>query len=145
MQEWRSGQVSIVADFDFTVSFLLSFSISHLYHSFFASPYHIRPFQIQFLVTRGPESVGFVAIDDFEMFTETDALPCPFQPKEANPRPETTTASSGVRSCDFEDGLCGWEIQPPQATFTWSRTSIPELEERGELHPDRLPDGGTDG
>ena len=103
------------------------------------------PFQIQFLVTRGPESVGFVAIDDFEMFTETDALPCPFQPVEANPRPETTTASSGVRSCDFEEGLCGWEIRPPQATFTWSRTSIPELEERGELHPDRLPDGGTDG
>ena len=143
MQEWRSGQVSIVADFDFTVSFLLSFLISYLYHSF--SPYHIRPFQIQFLVTRGPESVGFVAIDDFEMFTETDALPCPFQPAEANPRPETTTASSGVRSCDFEEGLCGWEIKPPQAMFTWSRTSIPELEERGELHPDRLPDGGTDG
>ena len=98
-------------------------------------------------MTRGPESVGFVAIDDFEIFTETDtdALPCPFQPAEANPRPETTTASSGVRSCDFEEGLCGWEIQPPQATFTWSRTSIPELEEREELHPDRLPDGGTDG
>ena len=109
-------------------------------------------FQIQFFATRGPKSVGFVAIDDFEIFTEEDAARCPYQPPEANPNPtptpETTTtteSSSGVKSCDFEENLCGWEIQPPEATFSWRKTSIAELEANGELHPEHTLDGGTDG
>ena len=105
-------------------------------------------FQIQFLTTRGPKSVGFVAIDDFELFTEEDAARCSYRPPEANPKPETTTtleSSSGLTSCDFEENLCGWEIQPPEATFSWRRTSIAELEANGDLHPEHTLDGDTDG
>ena len=106
-------------------------------------------FQIQFLATRGPKSIGFVAIDDFEIFTEEDAARCPHEPPEANPnpKPETTTekSNSGVKSCDFEENLCGWEIQPPEATFSWKRTTIAELESMGDLHPEHTLDGSTDG
>ena len=141
VQEWRSGQVSIVADFNFTVIYfslvkrLLQFNTSVL-------------FQIQFLATRGPKSVGFVAIDDFEIFTEEDGVRCPYEPPEADPKPETTTtleSSSGVKSCDFEENLCGWEIQPPEATFSWKRTTIAELESMGYQHPEHTLDGGSDG
>ena len=142
MQEWRSGQVSIVADFNFTVIYFFS----HTKHFSNASV----SFQIRFLATRGSKSVGFTAIDDFEIFTEEDpdADWCQYEPAEANPKPETTTtleSSSGVKSCDFEENLCGWEIQPPEAVFTWRRTSIAELEAMGDLHPEHTLDGGTDG
>ena len=99
-------------------------------------------------MTRGPKSVGFVAIDDFEIIAEVDAPQCSYKPPEANPKPETTTtleSSSGVKSCDFEENLCSWEIQPPEATFSWRRTSIAELEANGDLHPEHTLDGGTDG
>ena len=143
VQEWRSGQVSIVADFNFTVIYFFSSLVKTvLQHNTSVL------FQIQFLATRGPESAGFVAIDDFEIFTEEDAALCPFEPPEADPKPETTTtseSSSGVKSCDFEENLCGWEIQPPEATFSWRRTSIAELEANGDLHPEHTLDGGTDG
>ena len=105
-------------------------------------------FQIQFLATRGPKSVGFVAIDDFEIFTEEEGGGCPYEPPEADPNSDTTTtseSSSGVKSCDFEENLCGWEIQPPEATFSWKRTSIAELESMGYQHPEHSLDGGTDG
>ena len=136
VEEWRSGQVPIVTSQDFTVSAAKTYINLHLWK-----------LQVQFLALRGLKDTGFVAIDDFEIFTEEEAEQCAHDPPEADPSPgtTTTTAAGSVKTCNFEEGTCGWDVQPPSAVFTWKRTNVGDLEAAGKEHPASDLDGTQEG
>ena len=137
-QEWRSAQAAINSyGYDFMVCSSLLCPLRDI----------CDYFQLRLEAVRGSKSVGFVAIDDFEVFTEEEEVDCPYDPPEANPNPITSSSTSpgGINPCTFEEDLCGWEIQPEGGVFMWERTSVNDLEDKGQQGPETDSEGGKEG
>ncbi len=79
---------------------------------------------------------GGLAVDDFDVqmhFDTCETLPPEADVAHTTVGPETTTPAQNYDKCDFQNGLCGWELfaPPPDHPFNWIRTTGKNLSDSG--------------